>query len=245
MKNIFITGTDTDCGKTVVSAALLSLLLGRKINAGYMKPIQTGCIKNGAVIRAPDVDFVLKVCNISVSPSQYELISPYKFILPASPHLAAEQESIEISIDNIIETSACLNKSYDHLIIEGAGGILVPLSNNIMMLDLIKRLRYPVILVTRTSLGTINHTLLSIHELLNAGCYIAGLIFCETKLCDYESIKRDNIEIIARLTKLPVLGIIPFTPDFEQTTGSAELFYKFCNRNLNKTIDILMRDKVI
>lgn len=239
MKSIFITGTDTEVGKTVVSAALLSILRGRGINAIPMKPIQTGCKRRKDKWLAPDLEFLLKAANLEISQEEKSLMCPYTFELPCSPHLAAEHVEERISLEYIIRCFRELEEKGDMVIVEGAGGILVPINGNKMMLDLMVMLKLPVILVARPGLGTINHTLLSIHELNRAGLIVLGVVFCETAPAAGNYIEEDNRLTIARLGQVPILGTLPFITDIAGKIESTGEFYKLCTNNLSAALNII------
>ncbi len=239
MQSIFVTGTDTDAGKTVAVAVLLSVLLNNNINAIPMKPVQTGCELNNGIWNIPDLEFVQMACGLSISHEEKELLCPYKFEPACSPHLAAKKANVTISLDKIIEAFGKLDNGHDMVITEGAGGIMVPIDSNTMMLDLMVRMNLPVVLATRPGLGTINHTLLSIRELRRAGLYVAGVIICETKppLRDY--IEVDNRKMIEQLGEVTILGDIPYVDNIENLIKSPDKFTVFCKQHLPKAFDIL------
>ena len=206
MNGFFITGTDTDIGKTALSALLLTELRRRDINAAPMKPAQTGCEGDGV----PDLDYSLSMTGMKVPNEDYRLMSPCRFEPACSPHLAAELAGVEIELAKIVQAAQELTATYDRLIIEGAGGILVPLNRNKTMLDLMKALGLPVLLAARPGLGTINHTLLSIRALREAGLDIAGVVLIESEEAEAGLIEEDNITTIEQFGNVPVLGTIPF-----------------------------------
>lgn len=186
---IFITGTDTGVGKTFVSGLLLSAATNHYSDAFYFKPIQTG--------DESDTQTVQKFTNL---PDNHFLQPCYHFPLPASPNRAAQAANAKIEIETIIQNWQKAQKG--QYIIEGAGGIMVPLYQQIKMIDLIKELKIPVILVSSTRLGTINHTLLTLAaiELYNIPVY--GIIL---------NGERDAglADIFAEQTDVPVLAEIP------------------------------------
>jgi dethiobiotin synthetase len=157
MKRYFVTGTDTDVGKTVVSA-----LLVKKLSAYYWKPIQSG------IIDIEDKDTVQK---ISGAPDDKILPCAYELREPLSPHDAAEIDGVRIDLDAIIMPDV-----EGPLVIEGAGGVFVPINEKHLMIDLIKKLDCEVIVVARSGLGTINHTLLTLKALRDEGIRIKGII---------------------------------------------------------------------
>jgi len=196
---LFITGISTDVGKTIASAIITEAL-----EADYWKPIQAGDLENS------DSHFIKS--NVK---SQKSKIFPnaYQFNTPASPHLAAELDGITIDLKNIIEP-----KTDNHLVIEGAGGLFVPLNKTNFVIDLIK-LDYKVIVVSRHYLGSINHTLLTFEALKNRGINIAGIIFNGNENLATET-------LILNTTQLKCIGRIEEEPYFDQNVISeyADLF---------------------
>ncbi len=198
MQSFFITGTDTGVGKTFVSAALLDALLAKGISAIPMKPVQTGA-KNR---RAPDIDFVLKMANLKVSKELYSFLAPYIFKLPASPHLAAELEGKQIDIKKIMMCFNLLGKQYQTVLVEGAGGIMVPITRRYFMINLIKEMEMPVILVARAGLGTLNHTLLSYKALKKEKIAISCIVL---NMAKGGKIEENNLKTIQLLTNCKVI----------------------------------------
>jgi dethiobiotin synthetase len=196
---LFITGISTDVGKTIASAIITEAL-----EADYWKPIQAGDLN--------DSDSHKIQRYISNDKSVIHENS-YKLNTPASPHLAAELDGITIDLKNIIEP-----KTINHLVIEGAGGVFVPLNETDFVLDLIQP-DYKVIVVSRHYLGSINHTLLTIEALKNRGINIAGIIFNGNENLPTET-------IILNTTQLKCIGRIEEEPYFDQNVISeyADLF---------------------
>lgn len=158
MKRFFVTGIGTDVGKTIVSAILVEAL-----QADYWKPIQAGELNNTDT---------MKVCSlVSNATSQFHP-ETYRLSLPLSPHAAAEKDGVIINLNAIV-----LPDTGNTLIIEGAGGVLVPLNATDLVIDLMEKLKAEVILVSRNYLGSINHTLLSIAALKSRNIPIAGIVF--------------------------------------------------------------------
>lgn len=191
----FVLGTDTDVGKTYISSLLYKGL--KKIGCGYFKAIQSGCyFENGKLI-APDV---LEVCKKSDEDYNEEYIL-YRLKEAVSPHLASEMENIEIDIQKIKERYELLKNKNNYLIVEGAGGLLVPLiRDKFYIYDLIKLFNIPVILVCGTRVGAINHTLLTLEALRNRGIEVKGIVFNRVNLSN--NYEKDNIEIIKKIGKI-------------------------------------------
>lgn len=208
MNGYFITGTDTDVGKTALGALLLAEFRRRGINIAPMKPAQTGC--DGQSLSAPDLDYSLSLAGMEVDAETYRTMAPYTFEPACSPHLAAEQAGIEIEIAEMVIAARRLSERFEQLLVEGAGGTMVPLNRRELMLDLMHALGLPVIVAARPGLGTINHTLLTIRALRSDGLAIAGVVFVESNSAVSGLIEADNLKTIEQFGKVPVLGTIPF-----------------------------------
>lgn len=207
---IFITGTGTDVGKTVVTAGILRWLRHNGTRAMVMKPVQTGCHTDGeGRLRAPDVDFVLRAAEISVDEETLARVAPYRFEPACSPHLAARMAGQRIELAKIVMSARWLAQSYRRLVVEGAGGIAVPLNDRQTMLDLICEMEMPVLLVAHSGLGTINHVLLSLEALRGRGCKILGVVLNDTEPVttkDYY-IHEDNVEAVSHYGSIEVTRI--------------------------------------
>jgi dethiobiotin synthetase len=190
----FITGTDTGIGKTVVSALLCAAL-----DAIYWKPVQTGT-REGA-----DRDAVMKLAEI---PSSRTIPENYRFAPPVSPHLAARLAGARIELRKIKMPQLAAKEA---LMVEGAGGALVPLNRTQLMTDLMRHLRLPVLLVTRTSLGTINHTLLSLAALRSAGLSVRGAVMVGKP-------HSENRKAIEHYGEIEVIGSIPMLVKINRRT---------------------------
>lgn len=190
-RGLFITGTDTGVGKTVVSAALMTGLRGI-----YWKPVQSGL--NGMT----DTEFVREKTGLQ---DRHFLPETYRLRLPAYPHASAAHEGVRIDLETFqlpeISESECL-------IVEGAGGIMVPLNERHFMLDLMKKLDLPVLLVTRSTLGTINHTLLSLEQLRRNGLQVFGVVMNGPKdPGNREAIERyGRVHVLAEIDHMPMVN---------------------------------------
>ena len=214
MKSVFITATDTGVGKTVLAAALLVAARARGIDAVPMKPVQTGCVRRGQRLVAPDLEFCLKAAGLDPSPQERQWMCPYRFILASSPHLAAARDRVHIEKGVILEKFRRILKKHDAVIVEGAGGVLVPLNERDTMLDLMRAMRLPVLLAARPGLGTINHTLLTLRVLRAAGLTVAGIVLVQTHLGRHALIEQDNAHTIRRLGRVPFVATLPHLPGF-------------------------------
>ncbi len=212
-KGLFVTGTDTDVGKTIATATLLTILRSAGIDAVPMKPIQTGCTENGGDLLAPDLEFLLASIDYKPSLNERELMCPYRYTTSCSPHLAAGKESSVISMNKICECFGELQAEHDVVVVEGAGGVMVPLNSRNTMLDLMQMLAVPVALVARLALGTLNHSLLSIQAIKQAELRIAGVILNEMRGFGEGDIERDNRRMIGVMGEVHMLGSIPLLPE--------------------------------
>ncbi len=211
-RGVFITGTDTGAGKTVAAAAVLVSLRAAGVDAVPMKPVQTGAIVQGAAPQSPDLEFCLRMAELRPHADELRDMVPFIYEPACSPHLAAAKAGREISLHRILEAFHGLLRRHDRVIVEGAGGLLVPITGGKTTIDLMAMLGLPVILAARPGLGTINHTLLSIRELERTGLELLGIIFCETSDTGWGEIEENNVETIARMGKVAVLGRIPYMP---------------------------------
>ena len=184
MKGFIVTGTDTDIGKTVFAAGLTGAL-----GAHYWKPVQAGVDPEGDKER---------VAALSGLPPTHILPEAYRLTTPASPHLAARIDGVEIALDRLD-----LPKVDGPLVVEGAGGLMVPVSASLLMIDLFAHWGLPVILCARTGLGTINHSLLSLEALRARAIPVAGIVFIGEP-------HEENERIVPLLGKVPGLGRLPY-----------------------------------
>ena len=189
-RGFLITGTDTGIGKTIVSA-----MLARALDAAYFKPVQAG------LDEPTDTETVR---HLSGLPPQRLLPETYRLKEPASPHLAAAMEGLELDV-----AALQLPKSDRLLIVEGAGGVMVPLTGSTLFIEVFARWQLPAIVCTRTSLGTINHTLLTLASLRDWSVPIHGVVFVGDP-------HEENEAIIPRLGKVKKLGRVPMLDSLDE-----------------------------
>ena len=203
---LFVTGTGTDVGKTMATAALLRALRSSGINAATMKPVQTGADCGVA----PDLAVHWRAADWTPPQEHHELMAPYLYEHACSPHLAARESGRPIEIARIVGCAEELLRHYDALLIESAGGLLVPLDENDTMLDFVRTLGCPALVVATTGLGTINHTLLTLQALQQANVPLAGAVYCQTQPAADAAIEADNPPTIERFSGAPTLGVLSF-----------------------------------
>jgi dethiobiotin synthetase len=226
LKSVLITGTDTGVGKTIVCRHLAAYMQSKGVNVITQKWVQTG------IDQADDIkEHMLKplpawnrVQNIDT------FRTPYRLKYPASPHFAAALEGVEIDIKTIEESHALLCQHFDLVLVEGSGGVLVPLNEKILLADLAARLKMAVVIVVLNKLGCINHALLSIEALRIRKIPILGLIFNRMDENGDEIILRENVRIISLIAGVPVIGEMPFMMrdaiESERVKDIGEVFYK-------------------
>ncbi len=212
--SIFICGTDTGVGKTTVTALLLALMREIGLAAAPMKPVETGCARNRDGLVAADLDLCLATAGMHPEADEKALMAPFRFPLPASPHLAARYEHRRIAVPAIHQALAQLQRRYRPILVEGAGGLMVPLHGNFLTLDLVKQMNAPLILVARSGLGTINHCLLTLEVLRCYRIAVVGVVFNDGP-DDDPRVVADNIRCIPRLGNVRLLGRIPFHDGIE------------------------------
>ena len=208
MSGIFITGTDTGVGKTLITGLLARAMaeLGKSVIT--QKWVQTG-VRNFA-----DTDIAIHLSlmkqNISrIEPFMSDII-PYCFKFPASPHLAAKREKQRIDPRKIERAYLALCKISEVVLAEGAGGLMVPLTSKILFIDLAQKLQLPIVLVVHNKLGAINHALLSIETVRRRNLKLIGLIFNNAENQNVE-ILNDNVRTVASLSRENILGIVPYS----------------------------------
>lgn len=213
-KGIFIVGTDTDVGKTVVTAGLIHILRSNGYNAVYFKAALSGAIEKDDELIPGDTDLVSKVGELE---EVYENITPYIYKAAVSPHLAAKLENKHINLEVIKEKYEYLKRKYDYIVSEGSGGIVCPLIDDergiYNLNDLIKDLNMSVIIVARAGVGTINHTVLTVKYIESLGIKIKGIIINGYK---DELPYIDNIKMIENLTKIPIIAKLKTINNLEE-----------------------------
>lgn len=212
-KIYFITGIDTDAGKTYATGMLAKYMLNEGVNVTTQKLSQTGCIDI-----SEDIEKHREIMGIDLTEDDRSgLTCPYIFKYPASPHLAAEMENKEIDPDRIFNSTNKLAEKYDALLVEGVGGIHVPLNRSVSLLDYLEEKQYPLIVVSTPKLGSINHTLLTLEAAYNRGLKVNGIIY-NTFIDAPEEIKADSTSIFrAYLKKFGFRDVIVELPDVRKS----------------------------
>ena len=214
MRGLFVSGTDTGVGKTFVTCALARGLRAAGIDVGVMKPIETGVSAEG-----PEDARALRLAAGAEDP--LDLICPVRFSLPASPEAAARAEGRTVSLTPIREAFDALARRHSFILIEGAGGLLVPIDANTDMADLARELDLPLLLVARASLGTINHTRLSLEAAENRGLDVFGVVISHTTSEEPEGDRRNLDGLRERLGERLVLELI-YRPSSSRSSSPSD-----------------------
>ena len=201
MRAIFVAGTDTNVGKTHVCGLLLDFLLKEEIQAGYQKWVATG-----PEFPPADLAACLRMAQLPLVPELVGTQVVYHFPLPASPHFAAERAGTVIDPALIRARYQERLASHELLIVEGVGGLLVPLNRALLLVDLLGQLKIPTLLVATSGLGTINHTLLSLEALRYRDIEVLGVVFSDAEPEEDEALVEDNMRTIANLGQVRVFG---------------------------------------
>lgn len=196
-KGIFITATGTDVGKTYVSALIVKAIREKGINCGYYKPALSGDVYPN------DCEYVLKTAGINKDANNYV---SYKFKPAVSPHLASQLENNPIELNKIISDFNRIKIEHDYVLVEGAGGIVCPFSDNLLLPDVIKALGLDIIIVASASLGTINSTVLTAEYAKSHGINVKGIILNNYNEKDLMQI--DNKKMVEKLTGIKVIATI-------------------------------------
>lgn len=228
MSRYFITATGTEVGKTIVTAGLLRHLRHQDRSAISMKPVQTGAECVDGQWTAPDLEVHWKAAEMMPTAEERALMAPYTYEPACSPHLAGRMAGLYPEISIITEALNALEARYESVLVEGAGGIYAPLNEEETMLDLMKAVGYPVLLVAHRGLGTLNHTLLSIEALRHAGLEVAGVILNEVDDVEPDYIKQDNPAAIERFGDVPILGNIDYLGELDSDPDKAWAHFESC-----------------
>lgn len=203
---IFITGTDTAVGKTLVTAALAVILQKRGFDIGVMKPVETGVLQG----RPSDAVRLARAAQVS---DALDRVRPYAFRLPVAPFDAARAERRTIKLSTIVRAYHQLHAQHDLLLVEGAGGVHVPITPMMDVLDLIEKLKAPVVVVGRAGLGGVNHAMLTLNALRARAIPILALVLNRTvpaRSAMARRQERSTVELLRECAGVPVIGPLPY-----------------------------------
>ena len=206
MRGIFITGTNTGVGKTIVAAGLVWALRKRKIDVGVMKPFATANRVFSTKYRSQDTAILAKASRVSDPDNE---LNPFFYSIAASPLVASElKHEPPIIVEKALQALQNLGRRHDFLIAEGIGGIMVPLTANESIAGFVKRAKLPLVIVSTSMLGTLNHTLLTVMACKEFGLDVRGIILNKMPKKP-NRVEQKTAEVIERLTDMEVLAILP------------------------------------
>ena len=217
----FLTGTDTEVGKTVVTAGLGLCAKARGFSLGVLKPLATGSSESATGDTSPDAEYLRRILDLEENESA---ISPIVLSAPLAPFTAARLESRSLDLAPARARFADLCDNRDVVLVEGIGGIMVPLGTSFYLLDIIKEFGLPAVIVARSGLGTINHTLLTVQGLARVGVPVAGIILNRAASGPLSDVEKSSHEEIARFSHKPVLGILDHLDDVESPEAVRDAF---------------------
>ncbi|MEJ2391945.1 MAG: dethiobiotin synthase [Gammaproteobacteria bacterium] len=208
MHSLFVTGTDTEVGKTVVSCALIRQLVAGGLRVAAMKPVASGAQRVDGELRNDDALQLMAAANVELP---YALVNPYCFEPAIAPHIAAQQAGVEMSLDKIVSAYQQIARLADVVVVEGAGGWFVPLNASQTWADVAGILELPVMLVVGMRLGCLNHAMLTAHAVQTRGLQLTGWI---ANILDPSMPElTHNIDTLKRFIMAPHLGVMPFLRD--------------------------------
>ena len=204
LKSLFITGTDTDVGKTYIAAGLAVTFRKMGIDVGVMKPFAAGT-KQKKGFKSEDIEILSNAAQVN---DPENLVNPQFFPIPASPYTAWKNLKIKPKINSVLSSFKSLSKIHSMILVEGMGGIMTPILKNYFVTNLIKDMKIPAILVTRTKVGTVNHTIMTVKMCEKYKIPIKGIIINDFDSDGYKT--KELTRDFKSLTGVPVLGSIPF-----------------------------------
>jgi len=220
-RGVFITGTDTEIGKTIIAGGLAASLKQAGTRVGVMKPLRSGDATDAQFLKhAAQVDAALTVIN------------PICLRYPLAPSVAARLEGSEIDLSTVATAFAQLRQKYCFLVVEGVGGIAVPLHDDFLVAHLISQLQLPVLIVARAGLGTLNHTVLTVAFARQFNLQIAGIILNRMHPGTAGLAEETNPAEIERLTQVPVLGVVPFEKRLNAPNPDVTFLATFIKRHV-------------
>ncbi len=220
-QGIFITGTGTEIGKTVIAGGLAAFLKQAGTNVGVMKPISTG--------DTADAQFLKHAAQVD---DELSSINPIYLRHPLAPSVAARMEGRDIDVSCLETAFAKLQQKYDFVIVEGVGGIAVPIQDDFLVVHLIKRLQLPILIVAQVGLGTLNHTLLTVAYARQFELQITGIVL--NGLCAETAglAEATNPVEIENLTGVPVIGIVPYEKRLDTAYPDVTFLAEFMNQHI-------------
>jgi dethiobiotin synthetase len=229
MKGIFVTGTDTGVGKTVVAAALASYLRSAGLDVGVMKPVQTGCRLIHSRLFGDDTRLLMQAAGAQ-DPS--ELVTPYCLRHPLAPWTASQLEGVKIKLSVLLKAYWELCRRHIFMVVEGVGGLAVPITARMSVVDLALYFELPLLVVTKSGLGTLNHTRLTLEYARIRKVPVKGIVINQSEKRTVGLAEKTNPAILAALCKVPVLGNIPYIEGLNSGPSGLERRVKVVHRHI-------------
>ena len=200
-KGVFVTGSDTGVGKTVIAGAIAAAIKAHGMDVGVMKPVASGAKEIDGSLVSEDVVFLKKIID---STNDDDLVNPVRLKPPIAPTIAAVKSGVPIDIDKVWKAYEVLSDRHDFVVVEGIGGLMVPVDDTLFVADLVRKMDLPLVIVGSDYLGTINHTLLTVEYAKSRNIRIKGIII--------NMLKGDDgfVREIEKYSSVPILGTIPF-----------------------------------
>lgn len=212
-KGFFITGTDTGVGKTIIAGAVIKALAFLGIRTGVMKPVESGCGREGSVLVPFDGMFLKQTAHID---DPITLVTPCCLESPLAPMAASERDMIKIDIDEIRRSFSSMAKKFETMVVEGIGGLMVPIREDYYVIDIAREFGLPLLVVAKPGLGTVNHTMLTVKCALDAGLDVAGVIINYSRPPDSGLAEKTNPKLLGRICPVPILGSFPYLKNLDE-----------------------------
>ncbi len=223
---LFITATDTNVGKTVITCAIADVLVRLGLRVGVCKPFATGARTEREGLVSDDAQALAYFAQFDPAIGGLPMVSPILERLPLAPAVAMERSGVPLDLQPVRRSLAAIDRGCDVVLMEGVGGVMVPVDPGDpqrTVLDLIAGADYPVLVVCRADLGTLNHTALTVEALRRAGCRVAGLVMNFYNPDDPDPAMQTNRDWLARMNRLPVLATVPRVSDREMNVAEGVL----------------------
>tara|TARA_B100001964_G_scaffold153997_1_gene169364 strand:+ start:1620 stop:2324 length:705 start_codon:yes stop_codon:yes gene_type:complete len=224
-KGVFVTGCDTGVGKTVIAGAIAASMKAHGLDVGVMKPVASGAKEIEGKLISEDAVYLKKIIE---STDDDALVNPILLKPPIAPTIAASKAGILIDIDKILKAYEALTNKHDFVVVEGVGGLMVPIDDNLFVADLARKMDLALVIVTVDYLGAINHTLLTIEYARSRNLRIKGIVINMLKNGD------DLVREIEKYSSVPILGTIPF----KENVSVEDCIYGDIVEDFRREIDI-------
>ncbi|MEW6108610.1 MAG: dethiobiotin synthase [Nitrospirota bacterium] len=212
-KGFFITGTDTGVGKTIIAGAIIKAIQFLGLKACGMKPIESGCGREGDVLIPYDGMFLKQAAHMQ---EPITLVTPCCFESPLAPLSASDIEMKSVNINEIKKAFNKISRQYDAVVIEGIGGLMVPVRKNYFVVELAREFGLPLIVVAKPGLGTINHIMLTVNYALKENLEVAGVIINYSQPPENSLAEKTNPKLLNQICPVPVIGIFPYLKNLEE-----------------------------